>query len=815
MLKEHPIGARFLLFVVIPILTIGLAAFLHLRGSLPAAGKTSLAGVDGQPVTLTRDAHGVLSVDARTDSDAFFALGYAHAQDRLWQLEVQRRIASGRLSEIFGSATLPQDAFMRTLDLYGSAESAWLALSPEAQASLRAYAAGINAWLKAAPVLPPEFLMLGVKPKPWTEMDSLAWSKVFALDLAGNMKQEASNLVASQYLDKQALADLLHLSSGDLAAAASLPMNTGKRALDGLLALEQQRESLLKIGGPFIGSNAWVLSGRLTEDGAPLLANDAHLGLQIPSLWYVAHLKGDRLDVAGMTLVGLPIVVFGHNREIAWGGTSMMADVQDLYLEQVKPDDPTLYRQASGWSKFDSHVEEIAVRADFPSSLRTPLKPVQLQVRRTSHGPIVSDELGVVEQPVALRWTALEPGDASYESFYRLDYAHDWNDFRAAMRTFVAPALNLLYADRSGNIGSLGVGRIPIRSKGIGRIPVPGWSDDYTWTGYIPFEQWPQRFNPKQGYIVSANDRNVDADYPYFISADWAPPERAERIAQMIDAEAGKGQRLTIADVQRMQADVTDLGAGNLAAFLRAVPTRSDSQRRAQAYLRDWQGDMGRQSQAATIYTVWTRHLREEVFGRRLHGYWNKPQQSDDLAEIAASTTDAQLLDALTNAASPWCDHAHPSDDGSCTTLALHALDSATDELEKLKGANMDSWRWGNVHSTVYAHLPFSQMGVLGLIFERRIANGGSGNTVDVASAAYRESVGYEQYFGAGFRQIIRMGDGSVTDWYMNSTGQSGNVFSAHYDDMIKRFRDVQYFTLDQPPMSAAAGPSNLARLDR
>lgn len=783
MFGKYPLTLRFIVFVAVPLLGCGIAAWSHFRASLPARDNLPVSTGVAAPVTLSRDGHGVVHIRAANDRDAFFALGYAHAQDRLWQLELQRRIAQGRLAEIFGKGALNQDVWMRTLGLYSSAAASWDALDAPARDSLSAYAAGINAYLARKPVLPPEFALFDLTPQPWREVDSLAWSKVFALNLAGNMKNEVANWVAAQYLSPAQLADL------GLPAAASQAL-AAREAPPGLMQLQQQIEDGLRIGGRHVGSNAWVAAGSRMKDGRAALANDTHLGLQIPSLWYVASIKGDHLDVAGMTLVGLPVVVFGRNAHIAWGGASMTADVQDLYLEQLNPQDPHEYARGSEWRRFDTRTETIVVKADFPASLRGPVAPVSIQVRSTDQGPIVSDVVGAVDQPVALKWTALEAGDTSYEAFLRVNYASDWDSFRTAFEPFVAPALNLVYVDADNNIGALGVGRVPVRSKGDGRLPVPAWSGDYRWNGYVPFAQWPQQFNPPSGVIVTANDGPAGPDGGHFISADWAPPHRAERIRELLGQG---GDKLSLDDFQRIQADTVDKGATALLAYLRTTPVSGEKQQKALGYLAQWDGDMRSDSVAAAIFHVWTRHLRDELFRKPLAGHWNRPLQRNELGLVAASTGHGQLLRALTESAASWCDGAAPA---PCASVVQHSLTDALRELEKLRGGNMDKWTWGKVHSTVYGHLGFSEAGALAAVFERRIGNGGSSDTVNVASSVYRESEGYEQSFGPGFRQLVQFGSDQLRHRYMNSTGQSGNVLSPHYDDMVQPFRDAAYFDL-------------------
>jgi penicillin amidase len=793
MFRRYPLFLRFLLFVLAPALILLGAAWWTIRASLPQEeGRVVLHGLKEKAV-VSRDSNGVPTITATSDWDAFFAIGYVHAQDRMWQLELERRIAQGRLSEIFGKSSVEQDIWFRTLGLDRSAHSAWTSLSPEAKRSLQAYTAGINSWLASDPQLPVEFRLLGIKPEPWTVYDSLAWIKVFALNLGGNYRREIERMLAGAVV-----------SPGEFETLFPGERPEGKVALDAsrqakyarLSSFDYSLESSLGIGGRAVGSNAWVVSGRLTDSGSALLANDPHLGLQIPSLWYMATIKGDHIDVSGATLVGLPLVIFGRNRDIAWGGTNLMADAQDIYLEQVKPDDTSLYEDNGTWVPFEVRDELIKVKADFPSFIRSPLRPLRVRVRTSRHGPLISDMFQVFDQPAALRWTALDPDDTTYEAFYRLNYARDWKTFQDAMRYEIAPALDLVYADRQGNIGSLAVGRIPIRRTGSGILPSPGWTDAHEWVGTIPFDQMPRQYNPDRGYIVTANNRVVDAGYPYLITRDWAPPARADRIAALLSEKIAKGA-VNVGDMGSIQADVTSEPARRLLQRLLQHRPANDQQRRAYAYLTHWNGVMDRSSQAATIFNAWVRMLKDEVISDQLRGPWNKDRESRYLKGVAEDIDLDTLLQMLTENGQRWCDDVDTPERETCDDAIDGALNDALWEVLKLTGdESMKSWTWGNLHHTIYRHTPFSQINVLRTFFERRISNGGSPDTVNVATYSYDKSGGYSQEFGAGLRQIIAMGPRVIGHWYMNSTGQSGNVASRHYDDMVEHFRNVEYFSL-------------------
>lgn len=799
MFKTFPLLSRFVFWIAVPILALAAAGISYVRGSLwPADAIVTLRPACG-PVRITRDDHGIAYITADSDCAAFFALGFAHAQDRMWQLEVQRRLAAGRLSELFGRTTISQDAWMRTLGLYDAARSSWSALSEPARASLTAYAAGINAWLQTNPVLPPEFLAFAVRPEPWSEIDSLAWSKVFALDLAGNMHGEIANLVASQYFDEDQLTDLLGIRPGEIPVAAAARARGARHLLTAMAALQEDFTDRWRLGGRYVGSNAWVVSGELTRRERPLLANDPHLGLQMPSVWYVASLRGRSLDVTGMTMVGLPLVIFGRNRHVAWGGTNLMADVQDLYLEEINPADSSQYRTETGWRVLATRAEQIAVKAEFPAALREPVRPVNILVRITRNGPIVSDVVeraGAIEQPVSLKWVALQPDDASYEAFFRLNYAHDWMTFRNALQFLVAPALNILYIDRQGNIASAAAGRIPVRLQGQGRVPSPGWTGDYQWSGFIPFADLPQSFNPPSGYIVAANQDIAAPGYPYFISADWAAAHRARRIEQLLQ-KAHRAGAVATSDMMQMQADTLDLGAQPLLKFLKGVQLAGEKRRIALSYLKEWRGDMSRDSQGAAIFFVWAKYLREELFAAELTRYWNQPEQNQVVSSIVTHTTYDEILRALSaSSAAHWCE-APRAGAAPCLDKLERSLDRAIEELSKLRGSAPKSWRWGDVHARYYAHRPFSRSKPIAWLFERKAPSGGSEDTIDAANSRFRESIGYEQTHGASFRQILEVGADDPVYYFLISTGQSGNVLSRHYDDMVRPFADVRYRELD------------------
>lgn len=792
--QAHPLLVRLICFIFIPLFLLAIWCWQYLQNSLPTSvSHAQLSGLSAS-VTLNRDEHGLMQIKAKTDQDAYFALGYAHASDRLWQLELQKRIASGRLSEVFGKSALQQDAWLRTLGLRLSAESAWTALSPAAQQALQSYTRGINSGISQQKVLPPEFLLLNIKPEPWDVLDSLAWMKVFALNLSSNMWSELNNLIAAQTLSPAQAASFMPQYPKD--APTTITGKSGA-ALAQLTAMEQQLQAL-QIGGRFVGSNAWVVSGKHTANGKAILANDPHLGLQIPSLWYAVSVQGDRLDARGMSLIGLPLVIFGRNKQISWGGTNMMADAQDLNIEQLNAADQNQYRSLDQWQNFKQRKEFIQVKAESPASMRVPLAPVELRIRQTVNGPVISDVVPGFDQAVSLRWSALDEKDTTFEAFFQLAYANDWAQFRQALSFHVAPALNMLYSDTAGNIGYHGAGRIPIRAKGQGMLPVLAASEGAGWLGYIPFAQLPMSYNPTEGYLVSANNKVAADDYPHFISNEWAGPARAARIGQLLKEKLDKGQKVDTAYSMQMQLDQTDLSMLEIKNFLISAKAQFPAhQQELLDVLKPWDGRVNADSHAAALMHVWVKFIRQELYVKQLHRVFGQQQKYTTLKKMAEKTSHRQLINDLTRT-NAWCMQASAQQKTplpECSAVLRSSLTLAVAELELFMGKKPSKWRWGDIHQVDLPHRPFSQVNLADRLFGRKFESGGSADSINVANANYVELEGYVTSFGAGFRQVISLGPQEESEhFYANSGGQSGNLLSKHYDDLTHAYAQGQFF---------------------
>ncbi len=479
------LGGLLLLLVLAAI-----GGYFWLRGSLPQTnGAVTVQGISA-PVEIVRDGDGVPHIFAATDADAFYALGYVHAQDRMWQMEMNRRIGSGRLSEILGDATLTIDKFQRTMGYARLVKSDYEAISAEARAALDAYAAGVNQWLGEAHTLPPEFQLLGFKPAPWSPYDSLVWQKMMAWDLSGDYEQELLRAQLAAALGPERMRQLLpDYPAGGITILPQLDTD----AAASLLAVGRQLELDFARGGREAGSNNWVVAGSRTESGKPLLADDPHLATSIPSIWYLAELQGDTIHAIGATFPALPAVVIGHNEQVAWGVTNMGPDVQDLFVERINPDNPTEYEVAGDFVPITVVEELIAVKGE--------AEPVAWAARSTRHGPLISDVTDT-GTPLALKWTALQPGDTTMDAFLGLNYAQNWADFTGSLEKFIAPSQNFVYADRAGNIGYYAPGQVPIRPAGDnGMAPVPGWDGAHEWQRFIPFAEMPMRTIPRRASL--------------------------------------------------------------------------------------------------------------------------------------------------------------------------------------------------------------------------------------------------------------------------------------------------------------------------
>lgn len=797
------IAAAVIATAFIGIVLYGRASLPTLEGRLPVE-KTRLA----QQVDIVRDAHGIPHLLGKTDGDVYFALGFVHAQDRLWQLDIDRRIASGTLAAVMGAGALPIDKFMRTLGVNRNAERIYKNLDPVSRSALEHYADGINYFLhsRSGP-LPIEYaLTRAPPPADWQPRDSLAWLTVLAWDLSGNMAMQIERMRLAQYLPLERIHQFITTAPEDLSRLPVRDYVHLYRSLPQLAQLEQAGSNLLAAAPSqhldAVGSNNWVVDGNHSDSGKPLLANDPHLALSEPGLFYLAHLQSDRLQLVGGTVPGLPIVLIGHNDRIAWGLTNTGTNIQDLFLETVNPRNPAQYRTPDGWAPFQVRDEIIEIKGE-PS--------LSWAVRETRHGPVISDvstnaaaavgkSAGKPDRQVlALQWVALMPDDRTFKAALGFNHAENWAGFMDAARDFGAPQQNIVYADTSGNIGFIAPGRVPLRKTENdlrAEAPAPGWDARYDWTGFVPFEGLPQAYNPPQGTIVTANNRIVPDAYPYFLTGEWVLPYRAKRIAARLAAYP----RHNLNTFAAIQSDIRSTAMQELLPLLLTTSDSgsggdsaagADNTRRAIGLLKAWDGEARRDRPEALLAAAWERELTRTIFqphvGAQLFKeYWGQRNLHQALLNVLRS-------DAL---GAYWCNPPGSDAAAPCSALLRPALARALQDLRLRYGDNTDAWRWGQAHAGVATHRPFHKVGWLARWFDVSVPLGGDMLTVNVSGNDFSDAdAPYATRMAAALRMLVDMKQPDQARFIL-PTGQSGNRFSQWHTDLLPLWAGGAYVAI-------------------
>jgi len=776
-------------------LLMALAAYVW-RATPAHDGTLALPGLAAE-VRIERDRQGIPTIRAASVRDAMFGLGVVHAQDRLWQLETHRRIGAGRLAEAFGAGAADTDRFIRALGVRRAAQAQWDRTAGESREMLLAYSAGINAVLREhLAARPPEFLVLGVQPEDWSPVDSLAWTIMMAWDLGGNWNAELARLRLSARLPLARINELIPPYPGDAPPLTrdfpALYADLGLRAGAQRLALVDLPEVAPPSGVEGVGSNNWVVAGTHSTTGRPLLANDPHLRLSAPALWYFARMEAPGLKVAGATMPGVPSVVLGQNADLAWGFTNTGPDVQDLYLERLKDGDAARYLTPDGDAAFEVREEILRVKG----------RPdVALRLRSTRHGPVISDagtlqdivtgKPGSAGLVLALRWTALDADADPVGAGLAMMRARSVDEFVAGAARWVAPMQNMVVADRAGRIGFVAAGRVPLRRpdndlKGL--APAPGWDARYDWVGWLPPQQTPREFDPSRGWIATANQRIHGPDYPHFITHDWTLPFRQQRIEQLLQARP----RHSLQDFARMQADETSLAVAPLLPWLRAARPGHPLAGAAQGVLAGWDGRMAADSAAPLIHWAWLRHLTRALFADEAG--------AEDFERLFGPRTffDAVLGVVARNDAW-WCDDKGTPAAETCAEISNRAMAAALDELSQRFGPDVAAWRWGRAHAAVGEHRPFSRVAALARWFELRVPVGGDSYTVNATRVSLKpHPAGGELYLnehGPGLRALYDVAELSNSR-VMHSTGQSGLPWATHYRSFVQRWAGVDYVPL-------------------
>ncbi|MFJ5079951.1 penicillin acylase family protein [Streptomyces sp. NPDC088553] len=881
--KKKGRRARLILLVLVLALVAGVGyggfwGVSTVRASFPqTTGEIRLDGLSGE-VEVKRDANGVPQIYADNETDLFRAQGYVQAQDRFYEMDVRRHVTAGRLSEMFGESQIETDSFLRTLGWRRVAQQEYdKVLSPETKKYLKAYAEGVNAYLKdrdpadvsveyAALALTNDYAI-----EPWTPVDSVAWLKAMAWDLRGNMQDEidrslmTSRMSASQI--KQLYPDYpyaLHqpivdrgavdestgkfdpkgeagggdddLTTGETpggvpgsgSGSSSGSSSGGSGAQSQLGALSEVLDGVPALLGPNgngIGSNSWVVSGRYTTSGKPLLANDPHLAPQLPSLWYQMGLHCRsvsatcRYDVSGYTFSGMPGVIIGHNDKIAWGLTNLGADVTDLYLEKIGPDGYLVDGKVKPFTVRDE-VIKVAGGED-----RT------ITVRSTERGPLVSDRSSDLEKVgqkapvgnaapdrgtgygVSLQWTALQPG-RSMDAIFALDRAKDFGQFRDAAKNFEVPSQNLIYADTEGNIGYQSPGKIPQRGKGDGTLPAPGWDSSYRWKGYIPFAKLPYEYNPKRGYIVTANQAVIDAkNYPDLLTKDWGYGSRSQRINDLIESKTKDGGKISPDDMRTMQTDNRSEIATLLNPLLLKIDISDPYVREAQKLLEGWDYTQEPDSAAAAYFNAVWRNVLKLSFGDKLPKELRaegdcinvRPadatgpvdEQNKLVRECGQRDPDSAQPDGgdrwyevvrplLKQEKSEWWVTPGNRTDPATETrdqLLARAMKDARWELTAKLGKDVSTWSWGRLHQLTLKNqtLGTAGPGVVQQLLNRGPWNLGGGEAA-VDATGWNAAGGYEVIWVPSMRMVVNVGDWDKSRW-INLTGASGHAFNSHYTD--------------------------------
>lgn len=724
--------------------------------------------IDGlkDKVTVRKDSRGIPYIEASNDDDLYFVQGYVAASDRLWQMDLYRRVASGRTAELFGTVALEGDKRWRRFGFRSIVEESYKTFSPEFKDILDSYAKGVNAYIATLDKssMPPEFKILQYSPEPWKATDSLVIGKILADGLSTSWYEDATRAKFAD-LPKEKFDQLfIEKTPFDvLVVGKDEEKNQDSKTasqvfLDDLdiSTLAKKDEAIRKDSLEMIGfyqefnaaSNNWVISGKRTLDGKPILANDPHLDASAPSIWYLTNLSTSKTRVSGVTFPGVPGIVLGHNEFIAWGATNLGPDVQDLYIEKFN--EKNQFEGENGWQNPKIRVEEIMVRKN---PLNTETETVSLEVFETDDGVVIQDN---GNKKVALKWTAIDPKNNEFEAFLLLNKARNWDDFKAALKTYGGATQNFVYADVKGNIGFHNGGRIPIRSSGDGSVPYDGAKNEGKWTGYIPFEELPNSYNPPEGFIVTANQRLAGDSYKYFLGRSFADPYRARRIYQLIQGNT----KMTIKDSMDIQKDIFSISYSN---FVREVVKLEAASSESLAVLKGWDGKVSSDSRAAEL----VNEIRRAFLNKILVGNLGEEKAKDYRWSMQNSFIDWLVREKPAN----WL----PKDSKDYKTLLIEADKTARENLAKKFGADEARWTYGNAGKFSFSH-PLAKAPLIGSIFViEPFDYYGGFSTPNVGAAV-------------SMRHVTSPGNWDETR-HVITLGQSGNPKSPHFKDQLNDWK--------------------------
>ena len=796
--------------VVLIIIIFAIGIYFFVKSTLPDyEGSYSIAGINGT-IEIMRDTYGIPHIFADNKNDLAFGLGYSMAQDRLWQMDILRRVSLGRLSELFGDIALDADRFSRVIGFARGARKAEDNLTSGEKEYLNAFLNGINRYMELKKSeLPVEFRVLGYRPEPFTVHDIVAVTMYQSFLNSHNWKFELARLSATTLLGNKKGRELFPALTyrgpymslpGDHAGGEGVPhekdssagrvhadLSASPRMITALLKADALLARYSGLNSMMVHSNCWAVSGTRTRSGKPILANDYHMPLLLPSLWYEAHLCGGGIDVIGITLPGMPAIIAGHNRHIAWGATTTGGDVQDIYIEKVNPGNGNEYLFRGKYEPFKVVSERIYFKAGKET------KHIDVNVLISRHGPILNSILkGTIKDgpPLALRTV-----DGAMKGLFTFSTeimeAENWPSFKKALSHYNAFIWNWVYADKKGNIGFRVSGMIPIREKGDGLEPVPGWDGEYEWKGVIPFEKLPDLYNPKAGYIVTANNEISDDRYPHMIqSSAFVLPYRAMRIEKLIES----GGPATYGSMRKIQADTNSrFGltiAGLVADAVKNLKVRDDRTKELVRHLKEWDGSSDVENVGMTIaFEVFARAM-DNLFGNKLDAELYKV-----FKEQMYYSSGVCLLMLQDGSRSGWYDDPATKKIEGRDDVLLKSLKDADRELTAYFGRDISSWKWGKVHTYTFKHTlgsvpPFKWIWNIGpFAFPGDISTVRPGFLADIAGKPYHVTE------GASMRHVIDFGDFDNARFVI-STGESERWLSPHYDDQTRMWMDVQYIPM-------------------
>jgi penicillin G amidase len=731
------------------------------RALSQTSGRIELEGLTRQ-VEVLRDPWGIAHIYAQTADDLFFAQGFVAAQDRLWQMEIWRRTGEGKLAEILGPSAIERDRFARLTRYRGDMQAEWQSYSPDSRRIIESFVRGVNAFIETShDRLPIEFQLTGTRPEPWTPEVCLTRMAGYVMTRNASSEVQRAQVVlavgtekADELLETDPFKKLEVPTGLDLSGIDNKIL-TGASAASGSVSFRSGE-----------GSNNWVVSGTLTRSGKPLLANDPHRTIALPSLRYMVHLVGPGWNVIGAGEPSLPGVAAGHNERVGFGFTIVGIDQQDLYVEQTSPEDPTLYLYKGKWERMGVEREHIRVKGESET--------VEVELRFTRHGPVIYEDRER-RRAYSLRWVGTEPGTAGYLASLSLNRATNWKEFLAALERWKVPSENLVYADVEGNIGWQAAGLAPVRRGWSGLLPVPGGSGQYEWQGFLPLSSLPRSYNPSTRFIATANHKVIPEGYKHEIGFEWALPFRFHRIEEVLS----RGGKFTVTDFERLQHDEAGLPAREIVPLLRGIKATAPDLAEAVALLLKWDMVLSKDSAAAAVYEVWLTKLSPNVF---------KNAVPDEVKSLVGSRFSiSRLIKALKE---PDGKLFGPDPRARRDEVLTTSLAEALSDLRKRLGDDMKKWRWGEIHFAEFRH-PLANTEATRAVFDLgRVARGGDANTVNAAGGG-----SFRQTSGASFRQILDLGDwdNSVA---INVPGQSAQPESPHYADLLPLWAEGKYFPL-------------------